>query len=161
MRTITTILIIVLLCFTINTYPNSSRDMTINSFVKMGKQVIAKNNPAWAVKIYQKYINHPENLKKLQIKWALVTQYNGQEGSGKKDRHDHACTMRTAAANRIPQYHYIWTKYGLRQILDSGAHSNDKKADRMGCNFWVDYWFPTSNNPIDGWNKTSAFVLDP
>ena len=135
---------------------SADNSKTVDSFIKMGKQVIAKGSPAWQVKIYQKYINHPELLK---IQWALVTSYNGNESCGRVDGSGKRCTTRVAASNVVSRGRYVWTKYGLRQVLDSGAHSNDSKARGRGCAFWMDYWYPTGNNPIDGWNKTPVIVL--
>lgn len=136
----------------------SAKDESVGLFVGMGEYTIEQGEPAWAVKIYEKYITQPEKLTML---WALATQYNANEGrQGKVDSVGAPCTMRTAASNRVKRGKYIWTKYGLRQVLDCGAHSNDRKADGRGCNFWVDYWYPTARNPIDGWNKTPAFILD-
>lgn len=137
-----------------------SNSLTVDEFIKMGKQVIAKGEPEWQVKIYKKYINSPEKLK---VKLALITSYNGQEKNGKIDRHDKPCTLRTASANLIPQYYYVWSKYGLRQVLDTGAKSNDKFAQnsKNKCDLWVDYWYKTPRNPVDGWNKTPVIILAP
>lgn len=93
----------------------------------------------------------------------VLTQYNGREASGKTDRRGRACTMRTAASNRIPEYSYIWTeRTGLRQVLDTGAHSNDRKARGIGGT-WVDIWFPTASHAreagVDGWRPVRGAVI--
>ena len=154
------ILLIILLSISSQTIAKDTTTETQakQAFITMGKKVIASGGPEWQVKIYKKYINHPELLN---VQFALVTSYNGGESCGRIDAHGNRCTTRTAAANLVPQYKYIWTKFGLRQVLDSGAKSNDRKAKGRGCSFWVDYWYPTSKNPVDGWNKTSAIVLSP
>ena len=62
----------------------------------------------------------------------VLTQYNGREASGKIDGHKKPCTMRTCASNRIRQYAWVWTeRTGLRQVLDTGALSNDRRARRL------------------------------
>lgn len=93
----------------------------------------------------------------------VLTQFNGREASGKIDRRGRACTMRTAASNRIPEYSYIWTeRTGLRQVLDTGASSNDRKARGIGGT-WVDIWFPTASHAreagVDGWKPVRGAVV--
>lgn len=93
----------------------------------------------------------------------VLTQYNGREASGKRDRRGRACTMRTAASNRIPEYSYIWTeRTGLRQVLDTGARSNDGIARRKGGT-WCDIWYPTERHArragIDGWRPVRGAVI--
>ena len=93
----------------------------------------------------------------------VLTQYNGNEASGKRDRRGRACTMRTAASNIVPENSYIWTeRTGLRQVLDTGAHSNDRKARGIGGT-WVDIWFPTASHAreagIDGWRPVRGAVI--
>ena len=93
----------------------------------------------------------------------VLTQYNGREASGKRDRRGRACTMRTAASNRIPENSYIWTeRTGLRQVLDTGAHSNDRKARGIGGT-WCDIWYPTASHArepgVDGWRPVRGAVI--
>lgn len=93
----------------------------------------------------------------------VLTQYNGNEASGKRDRRGRACTMRTAASNRIPENSYIWTeRTGLRQVLDTGARSNDVIARRKG-GIWCDIWFPTASHAreagVDGWRPVRGAVV--
>jgi hypothetical protein len=93
----------------------------------------------------------------------VLTQYNGHEASGKWDGHEHPCTMRTAAANRIPQYAWVWTeRTGLRQVLDTGARANDRVARSKGGT-WVDIWYPTARHAreagVDGWMPTRGAVI--
>lgn len=74
---------------------------------------------------------------------AWVTAYYPWEGrSGRVDCRGNRCTPRTAAANRLPYGTYVWVANpcGLRQVLDRGARSNDRIADRRGCDLWVDLW---------------------
>ena len=94
----------------------------------------------------------------------VLTQYNGREASGKIDRRGRACTMRTAASNLIPENSWVWTRRsGLRQVLDSGARSNDAYARRLGGT-WVDVWYPTAQHAreagVDGWRPTPGAVID-
>ena len=93
----------------------------------------------------------------------VLTQYNGREASGKRDRHGNPCTMRTCASNRIPQHSWIWTeRTGLRQVRDCGARSNDRRARRLGGT-WVDIWFPTASHAreagVDGWRPVRGAVI--
>jgi 3D (Asp-Asp-Asp) domain-containing protein len=93
----------------------------------------------------------------------VLTQFNGREASGKIDRRGRDCTMRTAASNIIPENSYIWTeRTGLRQVLDTGASSNDRKARGIGGT-WVDIWFPTASHAreagIDGWRPVRGAVV--
>jgi len=74
---------------------------------------------------------------------AFVTAYYPWEGrSGRVDCKGNPCTKRTAAANRLPYGTYVWVAdpCGMRQVLDRGARSNDRVADRRGCDLWVDLW---------------------
>ena len=76
----------------------------------------------------------------------FLTAYYGTEASGKVDSKGNACTYRTCASNKVKRGSYIWTKYGLRQVLDCGAHFNDRIASRRGANLWVDYWYPSARH---------------
>jgi len=82
----------------------------------------------------------------------VLTAYYGTEPSGRYDGHDQRCSMRTAASNRLAQYTWLWTpQAGLRQVLDTGAASNDRNARRLGGT-WVDTWWPTKAEArVDGW----------
>jgi 3D (Asp-Asp-Asp) domain-containing protein len=93
----------------------------------------------------------------------VLTQFNGREASGKRDRRGRACTMRTAASNIIPENSYIWTEgTGLRQVRDTGASSNDRKARGIGGT-WCDIWYPTARHArragIDGWKPVRGAVI--
>lgn len=95
---------------------------------------------------------------------VLVTAYVGIEPDGRVDRRGQPCTWRTAASNRVPYGSYIWTeKWGMRQVLDCGARSNDRKAHNAGCDFWVDIWFPSIRYAYlagcDGWRPVRAAVI--
>lgn len=83
---------------------------------------------------------------------VLVTSYYGTEPDGRVDCHGNACSLRTAASNKLPQYVWIWGKaFGLRQILDTGAHSNDTAAKRASASCWADIWYRLpKHSPWDG-----------
>ena len=76
----------------------------------------------------------------------FLTAYYGTEASGKVDSKGNACTYRTCASNKVKRGSYIWTKYGLRQVLDCGALFNDRIALRKGADLWVDYWYPSARH---------------
>ena len=93
----------------------------------------------------------------------VLTQYNGREASGKRDRRGKPCTLRTCASNRIPQYAWVWTeRTGLRQVLDTGARANDRVARSKGGT-WVDVWYPTAEYArkagVDGWRPIRGAVV--
>ena len=81
-------------------------------------------------------------------KRAWRTHYGPYEGrQGRVDAAGRPCTMRTLAANRIPRGAYVLLieRGELRQVLDCGAASNDRRfAARNGCEVWVDRWHPSS-----------------
>jgi hypothetical protein len=77
---------------------------------------------------------------------AWVTTYYPSEGfyRGKGTRWGYPVSERCAAANRLPARTFVWTnETGIRQILDTGARSNDYRAVRKGAELWVDFWEPT------------------
>lgn len=77
---------------------------------------------------------------------AWVTAYYPWEGrSGRVDRRGNPCTLRTAAANKIPYGTYVWIENPcqMRQIVDCGAKSNDAIAQRKGARLWIDLWSRT------------------
>ena len=94
----------------------------------------------------------------------LLTSYYGTEPDGRVDRYGRKCTLRTAASNRIPPKAYVWTRYGLRQVLDCGAKSSSRRADKAGCDAWVDYWLPSARDArrvgLDGWIPAQGAVID-
>ena len=103
---------------------------------------------AWQMRAYQ--VGLMKGVK--ADKWICLTAYLGTDADGKHDAFGQPCTMRTIACNRFgprkngwPVERYIWTKYGIRQVLDCGAWSNDRQADKRGCDLWADYWFPTGH----------------
>ena len=74
---------------------------------------------------------------------VFLTAYYPWEGrSGRVDCRGNPCSPRTAAANRLPYGSYVWVANpcGVRQVLDRGARSNDRIADRRGCDLWLDLW---------------------
>ena len=75
----------------------------------------------------------------------FVTAYYATEGrAGCIDRYGHRCTQRTAAANELPRRSYVWVAVPgeVRQVLDCGAHFNDRVARRRGADCWIDLWYP-------------------
>ncbi len=94
----------------------------------------------------------------------LLTSYYGTEPDGRIDRYGRKCTLRTAASNRLSRRAYVWTRYGLRQVLDCGAKSNSRRADQAGCDAWVDYWMPTAQCArkagLDGWTIAQGAVIE-
>jgi hypothetical protein len=79
------------------------------------------------------------------------TCFYGTEASGRTTRWAGRCSWRTCAANRLPAGAYVWHEKGnLRVVEDTGAHSNDSHADRLGCEMWVDWWAPCPGDaPFD------------
>ena len=92
-----------------------------------------------------------------------LTGYYATEGSsGRTDCKGRRCTMRTAAANRVRQGGSVWMPWGIRDVRDTGAHSNDHYADRKGADLWVDYWYPRASAcPFGGSTITYAAVIAP
>lgn len=93
-----------------------------------------------------------------------VTAYLGTEPDGRVDSRGNRCTLRTAASNRVRRGSFVWTeRWGIRQVLDRGAASNDRKADRAGCDSWLDLWFPSGAHArragCDGWLPTTGAVI--
>lgn len=90
---------------------------------------------------------------------VFLTAYYPSEGRDSQiDRRGRRCSMRSAAANKVPENAYIWTKFGLRQVRDCGAHFNDRIAKSKKADFWADYWYPTPDdvpwrNSNKIWNK--------
>jgi len=77
---------------------------------------------------------------------AWVTAYYPWEGrSGRVDRRGNPCTLRTAAANKIPYGTYVWIENPcqMRQVRDCGAKRNDRIAQRKGARLWIDLWSRT------------------
>jgi len=115
--------------------------------------------PAWKLAAYERGLAQGATTSKR----LLLTAYLGTEWDGKRDRYGNHCTLRHVAANRLPRKSYVWTRYGLRQVLDCGAKSNDRKADRRGCDAWADYWYPTARDArragLDGWTPARAAVI--
>lgn len=75
--------------------------------------------------------------------WA--TTYFPEEGfpRGQMCRWGYPVSERVVAANRLPARTFVWHPLaGIRQVLDTGARSNDTHADRMGAALWVDWWEP-------------------
>lgn len=93
----------------------------------------------------------------------VLTSYHGHEASGRVDARGCRCTLRTCASNRIPQRAYVWSEpSGIRQVLDTGARSNDRRARRKG-GVWVDIWYPTARAAreagVEGWVVVEGAVV--
>jgi len=74
-----------------------------------------------------------------------VTTYHEDEGNMRGNQcrwWDAGCSERVAAANELPGFAFVWMpETGLRQVLDTGADSNDRRArGREGAAHWVDFW---------------------
>lgn len=77
--------------------------------------------------------------------WAWRTSYYPWEGrQGRIDARGKPCTLRTAAANRLPLGTYVWiqTPCQMRQVLDRGSRYNDRVAKHKGADLWLDTWEP-------------------
>ena len=94
----------------------------------------------WQREGYQALLNGHKRLR------AYRTHYGPYEGrQGRVDARGRPCTMRTLAANRLKRGTWVLLldEPELRQVLDSGARSNDARfADRHRCDLWVDRWHP-------------------
>lgn len=108
---------------------------TSSQFQTVAAKVVAGEIRAdpWQIQAYKSGL-----AKGVTEKTFVVTTYSPEDGGGRIDRHGKRCTLRTCASNKIRQYHYIWIeRVGVRQVLDTGARSNDKKGG-----IWVDIWYP-------------------
>jgi hypothetical protein len=115
-------------------------------FVACALKVVAGDYgevPAWKLEAYRRGL-----LNNTTVKGHVwLTAYYPWEGrSGQVDCKGNPCTLRTAAANRLPYGSYIWVAEPcqMRQVLDRGAHSNDHIADRRGTSLWADLWLTRS-----------------
>jgi hypothetical protein len=88
---------------------------------------------------------------------AWVTSYYTSEGfpRGSGTRSGRGVSERSAAIRSADwgkyKLDYIWCRaYGMRQIEDTGANSNQAHARHKGADRWVDYWFPENHpaNPV-------------
>lgn len=60
---------------------------------------------------------------------------------GAETRWGYGCSERVVACNRLPARTFVWTQQsGIRQVLDTGARSNDARAERLGADMWMDVW---------------------
>jgi hypothetical protein len=94
--------------------------------------------PEWKLQAYQRGLQNGVTVRGH----ALVTWYGPPEPDAIWDRQGRRCTMRTAAANLIPENAYVWVENPctMRQVLDCGAHSNDRVARATGHSLWIDIW---------------------
>lgn len=107
---------------------------------------------------------YARGLKAHTDKRLLLTAYWLGERGGRIDANGMLCTLKTMASNRIAQRSWVWTELtGIRVVSDTGASSNDRKADRAGCDAWADAWHPTKRAArragIDGWTPVDAVVI--
>ena len=103
----------------------------------------------------------------------VLTQYNAGERGGQRDRRGRPCTSRTAAATSIPYGAWVWTPLtGIRQVLDTGARTNDRTARAVALSrgvqdaheaVWVDIWYPTVAHArragLTGWHPVRGAVV--
>ena len=90
-----------------------------------------------------------------------LTSYGPWEGRmGQVDARGRRCTDRTLAANALPLGTYVWLENPcqMRQVLDRGARSNDRRARRKGCSWWADLWVHRSRDARTC--TTRAAVID-
>lgn len=90
-----------------------------------------------------------QQLLREGVVWAdaWVTTYYPSEGfpRGQGTRWGFPVDERCAAANELPAYSFIWIPgIGIRQVLDTGADSNDSVARRKGADHWLDLWVPNA-----------------
>ena len=113
----------------------------------------------WQVAAYKRGLAQGVTANKT----IWLTGYYATEGnSGRTDCKGRRCTLRTAAANRVRQGGSVWTPYGIRDVRDTGAHSNDHHADRKGADLWADYWYARpSQCPFGGSTITTGAVIAP
>ena len=96
-------------------------------------------------------------------KRAWLTAYYGTRPDGKRDRYGRPCTLRHAAARdeQVPKRAYIWTaESGIRQVLDTGAKSNRRRAREKGADVWIDAWLPSPAHNPWGSTVTPLAVID-
>jgi hypothetical protein len=96
-------------------------------------------------------------------KRAWLTAYYGTRPDGKRDRYGRPCTLRHAAARdeQVPKRAYIWTaQSGIRQVLDTGAKSNIRRARKKGADVWIDAWLPSPAHNSWGSTVTPLAVID-
>jgi len=95
---------------------------------------------AWQREGYERAVEG--DVRKVR---AWVTTYYPEEGfpRGQETRYGHGVDERCVAANLLPAYTWVWhPRTGIRQVLDTGARSNDGVARRRGAELWIDYWEP-------------------
>ena len=75
---------------------------------------------------------------------AWATTYFPSEGHhrGDETRWGYPCSERVASANRLKPFSFVWVAGHLRQVLDTGGASNDRMAERLGADLWIDFWEP-------------------
>jgi hypothetical protein len=74
---------------------------------------------------------------------VFLTAYYPWEGrDGRIDCRGNTCTPLTCSANRLAYGTWVWIEEpcGLRKVLDRGARSLNRAADRRGCDLWIDLW---------------------
>jgi hypothetical protein len=99
----------------------------------------------WQKVGYQQFVKHGPTWQS-----AWTTQYYPSEGfwRGKGTRWSYPVNERCAAANELPGFSFVWSnRFGIRQVLDTGADSNDRHArdgtaHRLPADHWLDIWVP-------------------
>lgn len=108
---------------------------------------------------YQEGADLVGNADRVQVRRAWITTYYPQEGFTGNGNTGYKVSLRMAAANLLPSFTFVFVPKPthLRQILDCGAHYNDRvaRADPntwvpipggrvkgKGCDFWLDLWVP-------------------
>lgn len=110
----------------------------------------------WQAEGYRRGLRQGVTASKL----ALCTTFYGTESCGVNARWARRCTMRTAAANRLPRYTLVWhEKAGLRRIEDTGSPRNDARADKLGAKLWIDWWYPTPGDAAFGTHVAAVAVI--
>ena len=97
-------------------------------------------------------------------KTAWVTQYYPSEGfqRGQGTRWGVGVNERVIAANELPAHSWvIILDVGIRQVLDTGANSNDSVARRRGADHWLDLWVPRAGMYGFSTTKTDAMAIPP
>jgi len=94
---------------------------------------------------YAQFMEHGPTWKR-----AWCTDYFPDEGfpRGQGTRWSYPVNERCAACNELPGFSFVWSnRFGIRQVLDTGADSNDRHArngtkHRPSAGHWLDIWVP-------------------
>ena len=116
----------------------------------------------------------------------ILTQYNYNEPDGKRDRYGrdimghyrkyglrHCALAKRLVANHGPMENgWVWTeRYGIRQVLDCGANSNESHKEFRKARHdagwedatWCDYWFTSGGAArragLDDWQPNRGAII--